>query len=411
MSLEAVLDRIAGSAPAGNPAPPPSAEPSPEETPATVPPQETAEKPAEGDPPEPEETEVDLDAVPETSGDFSKYKPLFKDYPELRNILGREKAFSEIAPSFSELRQIVERVPSLEDAEQLFSDAENKRILGQTFREDPASFMESLKESDGLAYQQLVTRLPEVLAQTDEKLFAEQARFYSNRVISNVLGIAHQSGDQELMAAAQRVAQFLGVRPGQDSAVREDNSEAARLRKQLQERDQADQQAAFDTFWSETDGAIINNCVSLIEDTLKRALPQATPAQIERMKKEAWDKTLETLNAQPQTRAQIDSFRSNALQGRMGISEHKQIVAYGTGRAKLVIPKVVKTVIDDWTGNVLKLENQKTQKKQAVAERTKDVGSGPQATSSAAGATVPNGKPRSMKDVFRELESGTYVRR
>src|SRR5579885_1515615 len=407
MSVEAVLDRISESA-AGTPAPPVE-EQSPEETSATVPPQDDAGKPVEGE--APDETEVDLEAVPETSGDFARYKPLFKDYPELRNILGREKAFSEIAPSFSELRQIVERVPSLEDAEQLFSDAENKRILGQTFREDPASFMESLKESDGLAYQQLVTRLPEVLAQTDEKLFAEQARFYSNRVISNVLGISHQSGDQELMAAAQRVAQFLGVRPGQDSAVREDNSEAARLRKQLQERDQADQQAAFDTFWSETDGAIINNCVSLIEDTLKRALPQATPAQIERMKKEAWDKTLETLNAQPQTRAQIDSFRSNALQGRMGISEHKQIVAYGTGRAKLVIPKVVKTVIDDWTGNVLKLENQKTQKKQAVAERTKDVGSGPQATSSAAGATVPNGKPRSMKDVFRELESGTYVRR
>src|SRR5579885_243792 len=408
MSVEAVLDRISESA-AGTPAPPVE-EQSPEETSATVPPQDDAGKPVEGE--APDETEVDLEAVPETSGDFARYKPLFKDYPELRNILGREKAFSEIAPSFSELRQIVERVPSLDDAEQLFADAENKRILGHTFRGDPASFMESLKESDELAYQQLVTRLPEVLAQTDEKLFSEQARFYSNSVISNVLSIAYQAGDQDLLAAAQRVAQFLGVRPGQqERPARQDNSEAARLRRQLQEREQADQQAAFEAFWGETDSAIINNCVAQIEESLKRAIPHATQAQIDRMKKEAWDKTLETLNAQPQTRAQIDAFRANALKGRMGVSEHKQIVAYGTGRAKLVIPKVVKTVIDDWTGNVLKIENQKTEKKQAIAGRTKDVGAGPQATTSTAQGAPASGKPRSMKDVFRELESGAYVKR
>lgn len=413
MSVEAVLDKLADSASAATPAPSPSAEPSPEETPAAVPPQEPAEQPTEGEQPEPEETEVDLEAVPETSGDFAKYKPLFKEHPELRQILGREKAYSEIAPSFSEFRQIMERIPSLEDAEQLVADAENKRLLGQTFREDPATFVESLKESDGLAYQQFVTELPNVLAQTDEKLYSEQARAYSNRVLSNVLALAHQSGDQELLTAAQRIAQFLGIRPGQDVApARPDNSEAARLRKQLEERERADSEAAFNSFWGQTDEAIIGNCVAQIESTLKSALPDATPAQIERMKKEAWDKTLETMKSQPQTLSQIENYRQNAMKGRMGIAEHKQIVAYGTGRAKLIIPKVVKGVIDEWTGQVLRLKNQKIEQKKSIADKTKDVGTGPQGTTSAAASARPNdGKPRSLNSVFKEIESGNYARR
>jgi len=69
---------------------------------------------------------------------------------QLRQIIGRERAFSELAPngSFQELKQIVERIPSLADAEQLVADADSKRTFSQTFREDPMQFAESLKESD-----------------------------------------------------------------------------------------------------------------------------------------------------------------------------------------------------------------------------------------------------------------------
>src|SRR5215475_4626253 len=114
---------------AETPAPPTEPVTPPADTAAVPPAEETPkEQPIAGDEPV-EETEVDLDQTPESSGDFPKYKPLFKENPELRQILGREKAFSELG-TFSEVKGIIERVPTLEDAETLAGQAENHRALG-----------------------------------------------------------------------------------------------------------------------------------------------------------------------------------------------------------------------------------------------------------------------------------------
>lgn len=414
MSLETVLAATeASAASAAAPAASPTA--TPEVKPAITPAEEpkpviTAEgQPAQAEPLI-EETEPNIEEAPETSGDFQKYKPLFKDNPELRNIIGREKAFSELG-NFSDVRAIVERIPTVEDAETLTSQAENAKAFGEAFRGDRVSFVESLKESDPLAFQALATELPDILAQTDEKLYTEQARVYTNRVMSNTLAIAQQSGDAELLKAAQLVAQFLGVRPG-DSPARPgaDNSEAARLRKQLQERDEADASSAFNSFWSQTDEVIINSGIAEVERTLKQALPNATPKQMQRMVKETWDKTLENLNAQPQFRAQLDTYRTSAKKGRVGIADHKAIVDFGTRRAKLVIPKVARDVISEWSKEVLQLSKETLDKKKDIAANTRDVGTGPQGTTSAAAPSNGNAKPRSMESIFQLIESRTYAK-
>jgi hypothetical protein len=156
---------------------------------------------------------------------------------------------------------------------------------------------------------------------------------------------------------------------------------------------------------------VINSTVTEIESAIKKALPTATEAQLKRMVKESYDRTLELMNAQPQTIAQINAYRENAKRGKQGIAEHNAIVSYINGRMKLVVPKAAKSVIDEWSGQVLKLNQDKTDKQKAIAARTKDVGSGPQGTSSAAGAVpVKTGANRHTKDVFAEIEAGTYRR-
>jgi hypothetical protein len=386
---------------------PPAETVKPEETPAAEPPKEVttpAEQPTEGEPVE--ETEVDLDATPESSGDFPKYKPLFKENPELRQILGREKAFSELG-QFSEVKSIIERVPTLEDAETLATQAENHRNLGETFRSDPAAFAESLKENDPLAFQQFAARLPEVLKQDDPELWTKQATAYTSEVLTNAFHIAQQTQDTELAKAVQLVHQALGLSHSAKPSAAV-NPELDKLRKEKAERDQSDKTAQFDSFWNGTDEAITNASITEIEAQIKKAIPSVNQKQLTLMVRESWQKVLDTVGQQPQTVAQMETYRKNAMNGR---GNYKEIVNYGTGRAKLVIPKAVKAVVDEFTRDVLKLNNETTEKKKAVAASTRDAGTGPQGTTSAAQLPSTNGKKRTSEDVFRELESKTYVPR
>ena len=415
MSVETLLAATEASAASAVTAPPPSAPPEELKTPAEVPPVTTEGQPVDTPATEPEQDqEPDLEVIPETSGDFPKYKELFKDHPELRQIVGRERAFSELAPggSLAELREIVQRIPSVSDAEQLVADAEVKRSFGETFREDPTTFVESLKESDPYAFQNFATRLPEILAEAEPELYKQQAKAYTDQVLTNVLLYAQQAGNQALYDAVQLIARDgLGTRLGmQPAPVTRGNSELDKLRREKQEREQSDAQAQFTSFWNQTDNVVIETTTGEISSAIKKALPQATEAQTKRMVQEAYSKSLELINQQPQTLAQIEKYRADALKGRRGIAEHKAIVSYITARMKTPVTQAVKQVVSEWTAQVLKLNHAEIEKKKTIAANSKDVGTGPQGTTSAAaGAPPANGKPRHVSDVLKELAAGTYV--
>jgi len=100
----------------------------------------------------------------------------------------------------------------------------------------------------------------------------------------------------------------------------------------------------------------------------------------------------------------LSNYRASAEKGRRGIAEHKAIADFAVKRAKLVIPKAAKDVINEWSGSILKANNAEIDKKKAVASTTKDVGKGPQGTTSVAGAQATN-KPRHLSDVYAEIEN------
>ncbi len=390
------------------PASPTGEEQKPQEqpTPAEEPKPETVEgQPAQ----ETEEQEPDLETQPETSGDFSKYKALFKDYPELRNIIGREKAFSELG-DYGEVRQIVERVPTLADAEQLFEQAEEHRTMGSTFREDPAIFAESLKDSDALAYGQFVKALPQYLAENDQQLWTEQATQYTDSVLSNLYSLAQQQQNQDVTNAVALVAQALGMPLGMPRMNQQrPNSEAEKLRQQLAEREKADAEAQFQSYWNSVDEYISGNLAAELEKQFKSKFPSATSDDLADMVKEGFGSTMAMLRAQPQTVAQIESYRTQAEKGRRGDSDFRSVVSYASGRAKLTIPKAIAPIITKWSKRIVQVNKQEIERKQGIAANSKDVGKGPQATGSVNATGKPSGR-RTAEDVYRELESGTYAR-
>lgn len=422
MSVESVMEGLetTGSVPVA-PVAPPTTPVQPKEVHDPAEEQPKADTP-EGQPTsevtEPE-TEPDLEQPSEGSGDYEKFKAVFESHPELKAdlkaIIGREKAFTELAPngSFSEAREILTRIPSVADAEQIVTASENLRQLGQKFREDLPGFVEGLKESDSLAYTQFINKLPELLAETDDASYRQQSRTYNQTWIRNVAILAQQAGDQELLAAAQVLASKFNLQMNAEAtAPSKDTSENARLKKLLAERDQQDSETRFNTFWSATDQEVMNSTVSQIETSINEALPNATQAQRQRMVKEAYDKTLELMNAQPQTLTQINQYRENARKGKQGIADHKQIISFINGRTKTVVPRAVKGVIDEWSKSVLKLNSSKIEKQQSIAAKSRDVGSGPQATTSAgANRSASNGKPRGVDSIIKSLAEGSYVKK
>lgn len=356
-----------------------------------------------------EELEPNLEETPESSGDFAKYKHLYKDNPDLRNIIGRERAFSDLG-DYSEVKGVIEKVPTVADAEDMSTKAENHRLMGEAFRESPEEFFGSLAESDPRAFETSLSRLPEILAEEHPNLYSAQAREYSNRVISNVLAIAQNSRDEELLKAAQVVAQFLGVQRFAASDAQPRNSEAEKYKRQLRERDEADANAAFENFYNQTDEAIIDTGVSEIESTIKRALPDATQGQLKRLVTEAWDKVRSTMGAQPQTSSELTNRLQRArTNGRMGINEHKEIVSFATRRMKLIIPRICKDIISEWSKDVLQRNQKEITTKKDIAQKTRDAGSGPQGTTSAAAAPASSNKRRTSEDIYKELENRTYV--
>lgn len=391
------------------------APPTPEETTAAVlPAGETTptEQPSDGaalETPEVEQ-EPNLEETPETSGDFAKYKPLFKDNPELRNIIGREQAFSSLG-SFSEVREIVQRIPTVADAEQLVADSENRREMGRTFREDVPTFVESLKNADPLAFQQFANELPKVLAEADPAMYSSQARTYSNAVLTNLAQIAHQEGNQDLLTAIHVVAQKLGARLGAEPTPQRDNSEAARLRKQLDERNQADNQAALTVFNKSVDDAVGEDMLSQIDKTIKDKFPSATEKQHVAMVREAYERSMDMLRAQPQTMAQVNQFRDNAARGKRGDQEKRSAIQCITGRTRLIVPKSIKVTFDEWSPSIIAVNKKIIDEKTALAAKTRDVGTGPGATTSAAAPTNAGQGKRHAKDIYTEIEQGRYVKR
>jgi len=105
--------------------------------------------------------------------------------------------------------------------------------------------------------------------------------------------IAQNQQDVELAKAVQMVSQALqmplGAQAPRTELILNSNACAGKgCKRKTQTKTQA-----FDSFWGQTDNAIIESTVGEIEKTLKAAVPQATPQQLKRMVGEVYSKTIE----------------------------------------------------------------------------------------------------------------------
>lgn len=372
------------------------------EQPATP---ETPTTPETAEVTEPETDEINLEST-EVEG-WDKYKDAFKDKPELgrewRNVLGQRNAYVELGP-LSDVREIVQRIPTVEDAETLASQAENLKVLSETFRDSPIEFAERLQELDKTAYLELVTRLssPEVLQEVAPHVLQQRVQSDVHRALEATYA---QAGTDEERAALQIVARMWNYRPNQAPAPAPVNSELEKLRKEKQEREQNDSKARYQEFYGQTDTAIAENSLSEIQSSIKKVMPNVNEEQLKTLTQRAWQNVIKTVNEQPQTKAQINRYLQDAQKGRDGLEQHRAMVSFVTGRNSKQIPVAVKEAVNWLTKQIINSNTTQIDKRKAIAEKTKDVGTGVQGTTSAAAGAPPVPTKKTFNSVMDRLNA------
>lgn len=354
---------------------------------------EEVEKPVEGEPsaepePEVEAAEPDLEARPELPENaFHKYAqvkvvdekgeqvPLFKFMPELRGIIGRHEAFSELG-SISDLRGLVEKFPTPEDVERLTADAEAHAALNEAFRGDPKQFLAKLQETDEGAFRKFAEQLPELYFEADSRGYQNWVTRAAEDVLSGIRREAEARGIAELVEAIDTIGtQAFGRRlDARTASAAPDarDTRIAELERKLAEQKKGEASEAFTAFQQDVHEEHTEYAVGKIEEAIKKAVPQATPAQLKRMVQESWGKLDATLKAQPQTRQRVQDALKAARTGKASENDKKALIDFLHKRADLSIPVTVKAVISEWTRDVLGARKQQIEKQKQTAEATKE---------------------------------------
>lgn len=358
-----------------------------------------------------DESEPEIEEAAEPKP-FSEYKDAFNTHPELRTVVGREKAFSELFPKFSEAKQLRDWFPSQEDAERIVDEASNLRTMGETFRNDPAGYMDSLRDSDPSAYGRLVESMPTYLAQADPSLYTAVARPIVNTVFDNLYDAAVAAGDKDFVAKLTEIAsKGLGINlGGYRPQMNAGTSETERLRQQLKERDDRDRQSGYQSFVQETDDAFSSGVMSHIDEVLnKSTFPEKVK---ETIKGRLWTSVNATMKNQPAVKREVETLYAKAQQGRATRAEQSKLIDFLKSRAISQIPSLYKSEAATWAKVVVSKSQADIDRKQVIANTTKDAGSGAGGTGAAKVGAKPMapGQRRTMEQVMSDARSGTYAR-
>lgn len=394
-----------------------------EETPAVEEKPSDEEKPAEPAPEE--EPEPDLEARPELpEGSYHKYgkaqivgedgksTPLFKAFPELRGVIGRHEAYSDLG-TISELRDLRTKFPSNEDAEHIVGNSQEFEKWGGEYLDNPAAFLETLQTADQQAFEKLAAELPKFVATQ----FPEVARRQASQTIESTLRhwqtTAEQARDEELAAAISLVAERAGVNlrfaPPAPSA---ENSEVSRLRKQLADRENADKIATFKGFASSVESDFTESVLAEIQAQTIKSFPQlqeqgtdapsvaaSKKSDLKDIVREMWQELQDALDNQPQTAAYVKKAYESAKAGRNGANEKKALTDFLVARAKQTLPAIKSRVITKWARRIV--ADAKKAAPQKIAAPAKESAKAP-ASAPAPAKPTPR---RSEEDILNSLAS------
>lgn len=177
---------------------------------------EDGEKPPKEDEEIEEEVEeVDSEAAPNQRPSFKeitkKYPKFFKEFPAVREALGRELAYTQEFPTVEEAKDAKEVISN-------FTKLEQSIMSG-----DPALLLGSLHSKDEKALAKFAKNFLPTVQRGNPKLFSALVTPYIKRVFANALDNAESAGNENLKKSVQWMSKF--VFGTQDGSIPPDEKE------------------------------------------------------------------------------------------------------------------------------------------------------------------------------------------
>ncbi len=285
-------------------------------------------------------------------------REFFRRHPEVRDACFRGQRLAELFPDFRTAERAARALASLGGVEQMAAALEGVEKLAAIDRmwysRDPLqhrTLLENLAGDDPEAFATLVEVFPEAAAQLAPEAFGRMAQALWTRALGELVAVARQRGDQELAAAADRIAGALGLlRPWTLDGARAALEQAERDRQLQAERRRAAEQARLAAAVAAANAETVRGVLDAIEQELGRLLgPDLPEAGRRLLAGEIYRRLDERLLADRELAGQIRLLLAGASGDGRAERQAAQMVL---GRARSLLPEVAREVLPALTAIV-----------------------------------------------------------
>lgn len=184
-----------------------------------------------------------------------KYPNFFKDFPQMKHVIGREMEYSKVFPTVEEAKEAAESAEDYQYIEDKFKEGNSKEVL------------DIMKESDQNSYSKFVNEFLPTLYQNDNQAYFEVV----TPVIHNLLHQIYSSAKDENLKNATLV---LSDHLFNDMNKIERPAEVKRVESKTQNNEHQEylQQRLKDAR-SDVDGETLNSIQEMIMDSIVKQFP------------------------------------------------------------------------------------------------------------------------------------------
>ena len=255
----------------------------------------------------------------------AKFPNIFKEFPELRNVYFREKAFSDLFPSVADAKDASEKLGAM-------NELESQVMSGQSF-----GILEAI--GDRTTLRKFAMGFLPTLLMKDKDVYIEATKPVLINIIRNVYAAGVQAKDENLKNSAHRLSmhyfQSAQIPEFEKTGPKEDDPERQSLEEEKRQ------------FYGRIEGEFRNDAFSSAERSFKKEIEHSldpnnvlTPFLRNALIKTVYEETGEALEEDGTHMAMMQSLWEKAKRAGFPREFKARIVNAYLGRARALMPAI-----------------------------------------------------------------------
>jgi hypothetical protein len=303
-----------------------------------------------------EELDQDEDSIlhrPTFSEIKTKYPTFFKDFPDMRHMMGREREFTNLFGTVPEAKEAVELLKDYGQLDELVTTGNVK------------DFLSVVKNNDEKVYDSFVGNFLDDLKKQDSDRYIELTMPINEIALRTAYNSGKNSGNKNLMYAAEHLSQFLfgtpAVAHGEKTTIKERTKVEDKKESTIDKERQEFQQEKGRTLYREFDSEAVRILKSEIIDGL-----DPNNRMSDYLKNRLVDDIITTLDGNlkhdEDHNRLMDSVFKKAEEDGFSISYRDRLVRAYLKRARELMPKIRKSIRMKALGGKVDIKKKKEKK-------------------------------------------------